>query len=118
MVSVDIKQLLSRLNPLCTRALEAAAGHCVSRTHYEVTVEHVFSKLLEDSRSDLAQALRHFDIEPGSVKKSIDQTIEELRTGNSGKPVFSPVLLEWFQESWLLASINLGENRIRSGSAF
>jgi len=116
MVSVDIKQLLSRLNPLCTRALEAAAGHCVSRTHYEVTVEHVFSKLLEDPRSDLAQALRHFDIEPGSVKKSVDQTIEELRTGNSGKPVFSPVLLEWFQESWLVASINLGQNRIRSGA--
>ncbi len=116
MITVDIKPLLNRLNPHCTRSLEAAAGLCVSRTHYEVTVEHLFAKLLEEPQTDLPLIFRHFDLDPGRVKKAVDQTIEEFRTGNAGKPVFSPLLLEWFQDAWLIASIDLEESRIRSGA--
>ncbi len=116
MITVDIKTLLNRLNPFCTRALEGAAGLCVSRTHYEVTVEHLLSKLLEEPQSDLPLIFRQFDLEVGRVKKSLDQTIEEFRTGNASKPVFSPLLLEWFQDAWLIASVDLEENRIRSGA--
>ena len=116
MITVDIKSLLSLLNPYCTRSLEGAAGLCVSRTHYEVTVEHLIAKLLEEPQADLCLILRHFDLDAGRVRKAVDQTIEELRTGNAGKPVFSPLLLEWFQEAYLLASVDLGETRIRSGA--
>ena len=116
MITVDIKMLLSRLNPYCTRALEGAAGLCVSRTHYEVTVEHLFAKLLEEAQSDVPLILRQFDMDTGRMKKAVDQTIEEFRTGNAAKPVFSPLLLEWFQEAWLIASVDLEDNRIRSGA--
>jgi len=116
MITVDIKTLLSRLNPYCTRALEGAAGLCVSRTHYEVTVEHFLTKLLEDPQSDLPLIFRQFDLDLSRVKKALDQTVEEFRTGNAAKPVFSPLLLEWFQEAWLISSVDLGENRIRSGA--
>jgi type VI secretion system protein VasG len=115
MITVDIKTLLGRLNAYCTRALEGAAGLCVSRTHYEVTVEHFLSKLLEEPQSDLSLIFRHFDLDSGRVKKAVDQTIEEFRTGNAAKPVFSPLLLEWFQDAWLMSSVDLGENHIRSG---
>ncbi len=116
MITVDIKTLLSRLNPYCSRALEGAAGLCVSRTHYEVTIEHHLSKLLEDSQSDLPLIFRQFDLDAGRVKKAIDQTIEEFRTGNAARPVFSPLLLEWFQDAWLTSSVDLEETRIRSGA--
>ncbi len=116
MITVDIKTLLSRLNPYCTRALEGAAGLCVSRTHYEVTIEHLLTKLLENPQSDLPLIFRQFDLDLSRVKKALDQTIEEFRTGNAAKPVFSPLLLEWFQEAWLISSVDLGENRIRSGA--
>ncbi|MBW2093721.1 MAG: type VI secretion system ATPase TssH [Deltaproteobacteria bacterium] len=115
MVSVDIKALLNRLNQYCTRCLEAAAGLCVSRTHYEVTIEHFLAKLLEEPQSDVPLILRQFDIDAGKVKKAIDQTIEDFRTGNAAKPVFSPLLMELFQEAWLASSVDLGEGRIRSG---
>jgi len=116
MITVNIKTLLNRLNPYCTRALEGAAGLCVSRTHYEVTVEHLFAKLLEEAQSDVPLILRQFDMDTGRMKKAVDQTIEEFRTGNAAKPVFSPLLLEWFQEAWLIASVDLEDNRIRSGA--
>ncbi|MGD9228921.1 MAG: AAA family ATPase, partial [Desulfobacterales bacterium] len=116
MISVDIKSLLSRLNPYCTRSLEAAAGLCVSRTHYEVAVEHMLAKLLEDPQADIPLILRHFDIDSGRVQKAVEQSLEEFKTGNAAKPVFSPLLMEWFQEAWLLASVDLNENRLRSGA--
>ena len=116
MVSVDIKALLERLNLYCTRCLEAAAGLCVSRTHYEVTVEHFFAKLLEDPLADLCLILHDFDIEAGKMQKAVEQSLEDFKTGNAAKPVFSPVLMELIQESWLIASVELDESKIRSGS--
>jgi len=95
--------------------METAAGHCVSRAHYEVTVEHLLIKLVEDPQADIQLILRHFEIDPGKLGKAIDQTIDGFKTGNSGKPVFSPMLIEWFQEAWLLGSVDLDLNRIRSG---
>ena len=52
MLSVEIKPLLKRLNPFCTRSHEGAAGLCVSRSHYEVTVEHLVSRLLDETGAD------------------------------------------------------------------
>lgn len=116
MITVDIKSLLERLNSYCTRCLEAAAGLCVSRTHYEVTVEHFLAKVLEEPQSDLPLILRQFDIDSGRLIKAVEHSLEEFKTGNAAKPVFSPLLMEWFQEAWLVGSVDLGENLIRSGA--
>lgn len=116
MITVDLKSLLGKLNAFCTRSLEAAAGLCVSRTHYEVTIEHFWAKALEEPQSDLGLICRHFELDPGKVKKAVDQVIEEYRTGNAAKPVFSPLLMDWFQDAWLVASVDLEENHIRSGA--
>ena len=102
--------------PFCTRALEGAAGLCVGRSHYEVTVEHLLAKFLEESQSDIPLVLRQFNLDAGQVRQAVEQCIEAFRTGNAGKPVFSPTLLEWIQEGWLIASVDLSETRIRSGA--
>ncbi|MDD5763331.1 MAG: Clp protease N-terminal domain-containing protein, partial [bacterium] len=116
MITVDIKTLISRLGPFCTRALEGAAGLCVGRSHYEVTVEHLLAKFLEEPQSDIPLVLRQFNLDAGQVRQAVEQCIEGYRTGNAGKPVFSPTLLEWIQEGWLIASVDLSESRIRSGA--
>jgi len=79
-------------------------------------VEHFFAKVLEEPQSDLPLIFRQFDLDPGRVKKAVDQTLEEFHTGNASKPVFSPLLLELFQDAWLVASVDLQENRVRSGA--
>lgn len=116
MLTVDIKALLRRMNTYCTGALESAAGLCVSRTHYEVTVEHLLLKLLDHPQADLALILGQMEIDPGRLAKAIEESLEDLKTGNAGKPVFSPLLLEWVQEAWLTASVDLQEARVRSGA--
>jgi type VI secretion system protein VasG len=116
MLTVDIKSLLLHLNTFCTNMLQSAAGLCVSRTHYEVTVEHFLVKLLDEPQSDWPLILRQFDMESGRAKKALEETLEEFKTGNAAKPVFSPLLLELVQEAWMIASIDLGEKSIRSGA--
>ncbi|MCP4745879.1 MAG: type VI secretion system ATPase TssH [Desulfobacteraceae bacterium] len=116
MLSVEIKALLQRLNNYCTSALEGAAGLCVARTHYEVSVEHFLVKLMENPQADLMLIFRHFDIDPGRLRKALESSLAGLKTGNAGKPVFCPLLMQWVQESWLTASVDLDEARIRSGA--
>ncbi len=116
MITVDIKSLLTRMNAFCTNALHAAAGLSVSRTHYEVSVEQVLVKLLEEPRSDCTLICQKFNLDIGRVIKALEESLEDFRTGNSSKPVFSPMLLELIQDAWMVASIDFGERRIRSGA--
>lgn len=115
---VDFAPLVSKLNTSCRGALENAAGTCLSRTHYEITVEHLMARLLEDPMGDTQLILKQAGIDPGRVMRALDQTIEAFKTGNGGKPQFSPLLPELFADGWLIASVELFENRIRSGALF
>src|SRR5258708_5786690 len=115
MVEVNLKSLLARLDRYCTRSLEAAAGLCVSRTNYEVAPEHLMHTLIDDSTADVQQIFKQFGVDPGRVQKSLGSIIETLKTGNSGRPTFSPTLVEWIPQPWLLASLHFGLAEIRSG---
>lgn len=116
MITVDLKQLLGRLNRFAKQSLENAAGVCVSSGHYEVTIEHVLLKALDDTESDVYQILRYFEIEPARVQRALQHTIEQLKTGNAGKPVFSPLLVEWIEDAWVVSSIELGLTQVRTGA--
>lgn len=116
MLLVELKPLVGRLNPCTKQALEDGVGLCVSRTHYEITVEHLLVKLFDNGQADIALLLKQNGVDAAIVKRDIDRAIEDMRTGNAGKPAFSPLLLELLQDAWLIASVNLSETRIRSGA--
>ncbi|MEG6550648.1 type VI secretion system ATPase TssH [Desulfocurvibacter africanus] len=116
MIDVDIKALLSRLGPFSTTALQNAAGLCVSRTNYEVTVEHFFLKCLDDAGSDMPLILRRFAIDQGRLSEALLDSLEDFKAGNASRPVFSPLLIELFEAAWLIASLELCETRIRSAA--
>ena len=112
----NLKGLISRLNPYCTRALEGASGACVNRSHYEVSVEHMLLQLMEDAQSDIPLLLAHFEIDPALWVKQLQQELEGLKNGNPGKPVFSSSLLNLFEDAWIASSVHLGQSQIRSGA--
>src|SRR5262249_26862840 len=116
MLLVEAKSLLRTLNRHCTHALEAAIGACLGRGHYEVTVEHVLAALMDDASADLAMVLQFHSIDAARLRRRVDATIDGLRGGNPGKPVFATLLLEWIQDAQLLGSIEYGWLKVRSGS--
>ena len=116
MVQVDLKQLFARLNPYVKRALETAAGLCVSRGNYDVTIEHVLLVMVDDANQDAALIMRRFDIDAVSLKSSLLRQIEGMKSGNPGRPVFAPTLVEWLTDAWLIASVDLQLSSVRSGA--
>ncbi len=116
MMLVELKPLFARLNPYCSAALEGAAGLTLARNHYEISVEHMLRRLLDDPDSDAVRILTHFDIDALRLAAQLDDTLAQLKNGNPGRPVFAGLLTEWVQEAWLMASITLGGPRIRSGA--
>ena len=65
MVPIDLKSLVGRLSAIGRRQLEAAAGLTLSRSHYNVEIEHWLVKLIEASDTDVSAILRHFEIDAG-----------------------------------------------------
>lgn len=116
MITRDVRALLTRTNQYMARQLEAAAGFCIARTHYEVTLEHLFCKLLEDGRGDLVRILRHFGVDPGALEGRLLASVEQLRFGNTGRPSFSPPLLDVIEQAFLIGAIEFGQEQVRSGT--
>jgi type VI secretion system protein VasG len=50
------------------------------------------------------------------VQKRLVHHLEALRSGNAGRPTFAQLLLEWVQEGWLLASVEMNAPRVRSAA--
>ena len=53
MAAIDLKALVGRFNEHCRRSLEAAAGLTLSRSHYNVELEHWLIKLADGTRMTL-----------------------------------------------------------------
>ncbi|MEP6923200.1 MAG: Clp protease N-terminal domain-containing protein, partial [Pyrinomonadaceae bacterium] len=117
-MNVNLKSLIGRLNDTARSALEGAAGLCLSRTNYDVEIEHILLKLLEVNDSDVQFILRHFEINADRLNKDVITALDRLKTGNTRTPALSPRVPEWIQEAWLLASIEYGAARVRSGHLF
>ena len=105
MITRDARALLARCNPHVARNLEAAAGFTITRTHYEVTVEHLFLKFLEDAKGDLPKILRYFEVDPGLLEGRLLAAVEQFRAGNSGRPSFSPLLFDSLEKAFLVGAL-------------
>ncbi|MFL6235507.1 MAG: type VI secretion system ATPase TssH [Thermoanaerobaculia bacterium] len=119
MSSLDLKSLIDKLSPLCRRTLEEAAGLCVSRTHYNVEIEHLLAKLLalpEGQDTDLRRALRQYEIDRSLLVSQVEEALGRFDTGSSRTPAFSPQILQLFREAWLATSLQLKSPAVRTGS--
>jgi type VI secretion system protein VasG len=114
-MNVNLKPLIGKLNDTCRNTLEAAAGMCLSRTNYDVDIEHFLLKLVEAPDTDFAQILRHYEIDPARITKDLTRALDRLKTGNARTPALAPRIPRWVQEAWLLASIEYGAPKVRSG---
>jgi type VI secretion system protein VasG len=113
-MNVNLKSLVGRLNSTCRGALEGAAGLCLSRTNYDVEIEHLLAKLLEIENTDFQKILRHYECSIDRLTRDVNAALNRLKTGNSRTPGLSEHLPRWFEQAWLLASVEYAEARIRS----
>jgi len=107
--------MIGRLNETTRRTLEAAAGLCVARTHYDIEIEHFLLKLLDNSESDFLAILKHFGVDRSRLTAELERSLDLLKTGNARSPAFSPALVKALAEAWIVASIDFSAGNVRSG---
>ncbi len=115
MISKDLKKLLQKLNGTLTRALEAAAGFAIARGHYEVSTEHLLAKLLEAGDGDLPRVLDRFGVDSARLWEALTTRLENFKSGNTGRPAFSPLLLDLVERAFVAGAVHHGDSEVRSG---
>ncbi len=114
MIRIELPVLVERLNPICRHMLEEAAALCVNHQGAEIRIEHLLLKMLETPLSDVRQILKVAEVEVEELKTLLQPSAADSSYGQ-GYPSFSPMLVEWLQDSWLLASAELQHAQLRSG---
>ena len=114
-MSLSLKSLIGKLNDTTRKALEAAAGLCVTRTHYDVEMEHFLLKLLDETGADSTRIYERFGVDTSRLSAELTRSLDRLRTGNARTPSLSPSLVRMFTDAWTTGSIEMGATEIRSG---
>ena len=112
---VTLRSLIAKLDAELRNAVEAAAGTCLSRTHYDIEIEHLLLKALDATDTDLFFALKHFGVDRSRLATEIQRALDKLKTGNARTPSLSPSLVKLLTQAWTLGSIDLGAQKIRTG---
>ncbi|ECG6090862.1 type VI secretion system ATPase TssH [Salmonella enterica subsp. enterica serovar Blukwa] len=115
MIQIDLATLVKRLAPFAKQALEAAASECMSQQASEITVAHVLLQMLATPRSDFRVIAERAEISDEELRQAL--TVENYATARSSDsyPSFSPMLVEWLKEAWLLASAEMQQTELRGG---
>ena len=114
-MSLNLKSLIGKVNDATRSALEGAAGLCVSRTHYDIEVEHYLLKAIDSSDNDVAFILRQYGVDKSRLTSELQRSLDRLKSGNARSPAFSPQLVKMLTESWTIATIEYDESQIRTG---
>ncbi|ULR32539.1 type VI secretion system ATPase TssH [Dickeya fangzhongdai] len=114
MIRIELPILVERLNPLCRHMMEEAAALCIQHQGAEIRIEHLLLKMLETPLCDVRQILKRAGMDVDELAALLQPNAAD-KGFESGYPSFSPLLVEWLQDSWLLASAELQHARLRSG---
>lgn len=101
---MDLKALVSRLNPTCLKALERAAEGSRAQGHWFVEPEHFLLALLDEGQNDLICCLGHASIPFDVLREESRRAQGSFKIGCTRMPVFSVALVELLEGAVLQAA--------------
>ena len=114
-MGLNLKALIAKLNDPARAALEGAAGLCLSRTHYDIEIEHFLTKLLDSTSGDFAAIIKHFEIDKSRLTAELARSLDKLKSGNARTPAISPTVLKMLTTAWTIGSIDFNAGQVRTG---
>jgi type VI secretion system protein VasG len=114
-MGLNLKALIGKLDHSARTALEGAAGLCLSRTHYDIEIEHYLMKLLDSTGDDFDKIAKHFEIDRSRLANELNRSLDKLKSGNARTPAISPTILKMLTEAWTIGSIDFGAAQVRTG---
>src|ERR1051325_5657161 len=99
-MSVNLRSLIGKLNAATRGVVEGAAGLCLSRTHYDVEIEHFLTKALDATDGDLSTIVKHYGVNRSRLADDLARGLDRLKSGNARVPTFSPSIVKMLTEAW------------------
>ncbi len=114
-MAVNLRALIGKLNNATRSAVESAAGLCLSRTHYDVEIEHYLMKLLDNTDNDFAAILKQYGIDRSRLSTELSKSLDHFKTGNGRTPAMSPHIGTMLSDAWSIGSLDYGAAQVRTG---
>ena len=117
MIRIELPVLVSKLNPISKQILEECAATCMNEQYAEITVPNLLLSFLSSPLNDIRIILSEASIDVDELKTLLKENSGQtkLLDVQQNYPVFSPLLVELLQDSWLTASTEFNLNTLRSG---
>src|SRR6202795_4351431 len=101
-MGLNLKALIGKLDHSARSALEGAAGLCLSRTHYDIEIEHYLAKLLDSTEEDFAKIAHRFGVDRSRLSTELNRSLDKLKSGNARTPAIRPTMPKMLTEAWTI----------------
>ena len=108
------KELVGKLNPTCLRAFKAAADAAKLRGNPYVELVHFIEQLVLSDRSDVQLILADAGVDAARVAGDMTRAVDKLPYGATSIEEFSDHIFHAIQEAWNLATLEFGNEEVRS----
>ena len=114
-MAVNLKALIGKSSASTRAAVDGAIALCISRTHYDIEIEHFIMKLLDATSGDFPAILRYFEIDRSRLSRELARSLDKLKSGSARTPAFSPTVQLMLTEAWTIGSLEFDAALVRAG---
>jgi len=111
-MKIELKKLIGNLDPTAKSYLESAVQHTITRGGSEILIEDILSVMLQNEESMLNKLLQQYEIDANAMHEALQKSVKLGVGTESSNPVFSPALIHWIENTYLLNKLELGLDEI------
>ena len=111
-MKIELKKLIGNLDSTAKSYLESAVQHTVTRGGSEILIEDILSVMLLQEGSILNRLLQQYAIEAHALTEALEKSVQLSVRSESANPVFSPALIQWIENTYLLNKLELALDEI------
>lgn len=111
----ELKELINNLDAISKRYIELSAQRCIQRGGSEILIEDVLYNFLENDNSVFRAVLSQYKIDFQEVFNAV-QSSTKLSTSESSNPIFSNILVQWLEDSYIATKLILSQKEISESS--
>ncbi len=115
MAGIANQALFGKLNSIAYKAVEGGTVFCKLRGNPVVEVEHILTQILQLQDSDVHRILKHFEVNGSRLAGDLTAALDRMPRGATSISDFSQSLLGAVKEGWLYATLQFGEQAVRTG---
>jgi type VI secretion system protein VasG len=107
----EIRELINALDEKTKLHLQNAASRCIERSGNEILIEDLLFVMCEDEASLFNAVMTHYKIDIETMIEALQHGVK-TETTESSSPVFSKLLIELLENSFLIAKMQLNVTEI------